>query len=137
VTRQGRAGWLYAPWALVVLGLAIAAALVLQAVGAPGSFRPAGAIGSLQTVTLTNGQVYFGRLKSVEHGAVVLTDVFDAVTTTDPKTEQRTTRLVSRQAADWHGPLDMAIPVDRILFTETIGPESAVGKTMAGGAVAK
>lgn len=134
MTRQGTAIGSLSSWAIAVAGLAIAAALFTQALRGLEGFRPAGPVGSLQTVTLSNGQVYFGRLQSVEHGTIVLTGVFDAVSTTDPKTQQRTTKLVSRQAADWHGPLDMAIPADRILFTETIGPDSIVGKAMAGSA---
>lgn len=137
MTQQRTAIGPLSSWAIAVAGLAIAAALFMQALRGPEGFRPAGPVGSLQTVTLSNGQVYFGRLQSVEHGTIVLTGVFDAVTTTDPKTEQRTTKLVSRRAADWHGPLDMAIPADRIMFTETIGPDSIVGKTMAGSAPAK
>src|SRR5258708_7036933 len=101
-------------WALAVVGLAIAVALFLPALTAPAAFAPAGPAGSLQTVTLTNGQVYFGKLKSVERTGIVLTGVYYALTTTDPQTQQRTTKLVSRQAADWHGPVDMAIPLDRI-----------------------
>jgi hypothetical protein len=133
MTRQERpASGRLSSWAVAAVGLAIATALFMPALRGREGFRPAGPIGSLQTVTLSNGQVYFGRLQSVEHGTIVLIGVFDAVTTTDPKTQQRTTKLVSRQATDWHGPLDMAIPVDRIMFTETIGPDSAVGKTMAG-----
>jgi hypothetical protein len=137
MTQQRAAIGPLSSWAIAVAGLAIAAALFMQALHGPAGFRPAGPIGSLQTVTLSNGQVYFGRLQSVEHGTVVLSGVFDAVTTTDPKTEQRTTKLVSRRAADWHGPLDMAIPADRIMFTETIGPDSIVGKAMAGSAPAR
>jgi hypothetical protein len=75
--------------------------------------------------------VFFGRLKSVDRSEIVLTDVFQGVTSSDPKTEQCTTRLVSRQMSDWHGPLDMAIPAERVLFTETIGPGSTVGKGIA------
>jgi small nuclear ribonucleoprotein (snRNP)-like protein len=123
--------------AILVVGLAIAVALFVQALRGPESFRPAGAVGSLQTVTLSNGQVYFGRLKAVEHASIVLTDVFEGVTTTDPKTQQRNTQLVSRRLSNWHGPLDMAIPVEKILFTETVGPDSAVGKAMAAGAATK
>ncbi len=85
-------------------------------------------------MTLSSGQVYFGRLKAVAHGAIVLTDVFEAVTSTDPKTEQKTTRLVARHSADWHGPLDMTIPTDKLLFIETIGPDSGVGKAIEGAA---
>lgn len=135
VTRQGVGR--PSSWAMVAVGLAIAVALFVQALDRPAGFRPAGPVGSLQTVTLTGGQVYFGRLKSADASGIVLTGVFDAVTTTDAKTGQRSTRLVSRQAADWHGPLDMAIPIDRILFTETIGPGSAVAKAMAADAPGK
>jgi hypothetical protein len=118
------------PLAVLVAGLAIAAALFLQVFGGPAHFTPAGPIGSLQTVTLSSGQVYFGRLKAVEHGSVVLSDVFEGVSTTDPKTQQRTTQLVSRRAASWHAPLDMAIPTDKILFTETVGTGSPVAKAI-------
>jgi hypothetical protein len=125
------------PIATLISGLAIAGALVAQTLSGPASFAPAGPVGSLQTVTLMSGQVYFGRLQAVGHGGIVLSDVYEAVTTTDPKTEQRTTRLVSRRQANWHGPSDMAIPGERIMFTETIGADSAVAKTMESGVAAK
>ena len=121
-----------AAWAILIAGLAIAAGLFFLASRMPAGFRPAGAIGSLQTVTLTNGTVYFGRMTAVTHESVVLTDIYEPIANTDPATKQQVTRLVSRQQADWHGPLDMTIPDDRILFIETIGPESSVGKAIAG-----
>jgi len=119
-------------WAILIAGLAISAGLFFQGSKVPPGFRPAGAIGSLQTVTLTNGTVYFGRMTAVTHESVVLTDIYEPIANTDPATKQQVTRLVSRQQADWHGPLDMTIPDDRILFIETIGPESSVGKAIAG-----
>jgi len=116
--------------AVVVAGLAIAAAvLVLAWQGRPDPMV-VGPVGSLQAVSLTTGQVYFGRLTQVRRTGIVLTNVFDAVVSTDPKTEQRTTRLMSRRLRDWHGPLDMAIPSDKIQFSETIGPDSNVGKAI-------
>jgi small nuclear ribonucleoprotein (snRNP)-like protein len=118
------------PVAVLVAGFAIATALFLLAFGGPAAFVPSGPIGSLQTVTLTNGNVYFGHLKAVDHGSVVLSDVFEGVSSTDPKTQQRTTQLVSRRSSSWHGPLDMAIPVDKILFTETVGSGSPVAKAI-------
>jgi len=117
-------------WAVLIAGLAIAAALLFQAPRTPAPFWPAGAVGSLQTVTLTNSTVYFGRLKSAE-GSIVLTDVYEAIANTDPETKQRITRLVSRRKADWHGPLDMTIPFAQVLFMESIGPDSTVGKAIA------
>ncbi len=125
------------PLAVLAAGVLIAAALIVQELGGPSYFMPGGAVGSLQTVTLTSGQVYFGRLKAVDHGNILLSDVFEGMTTTDPKTQQRSTQLVSRRAAGWHGPLDMAIPSDKILFTETVGAGSAVAKGIEGAASAK
>ena len=119
-------------WAILAAGLLIAAAVFFRVSQAPPTFQPVGAVGSLQTVTLTNGGVYFGRMTSVAHDSVVLSDVYEAITSTNPATKQQVTRLVSRRQADWHGPLDMTIPDDRILFIETIGPGSSVGKAIVG-----
>lgn len=113
--------------------LLIAAAILLQPMlGQPP--RAANAlidrVGSLQAVTLTNGQVYFGTLKSVIGGDIVLGDVFEAVTAVNQQTNQRTTQLAERRVADWHGPTDMVVPADKLLFTETVGATSTVAKTI-------
>jgi len=42
--------------------------------------------------------------KSVADDALVLTEIYEAATSEDTKPRQRTTRLVSRRLANWHGP---------------------------------
>jgi hypothetical protein len=89
--------------------------------------------GALLAVSLTGGAVYFGRLAAEPPGAIVLTGVLQAVTRVNQQTKQQTVQLVARRTSDWHGPLDMTIPFDSILFTETVDPASTVGKALTAG----
>lgn len=87
----------------------------------------------MQAVTLIGGQIYFGTLTAVNAEEIRLQDVFEGVTTVNSQTQQRSTQLMSRKASAWHAPSEMTIRSDKILFTETIGPESTVGKAIKGG----
>jgi hypothetical protein len=97
----------------------------------PAYVRPAAPITSIQAVTLNSGQVFFGTLRDATPTAIVLADVYEGRTTIDPQTKERTIRLVARRTADWHGPVDMAIPLDKILFTESVGRDSQVATQIA------
>lgn len=120
-------------WARLAVGAVAAAALVALAVNTRPEehFKAAGPLGTIQAVTLKSGQVFYGTLKSQAGGVVVLTDVYEPTNVVDPQTNQRTTQLNPRRAMTWHAPLDMAIPMSEILFTESVGRDSQAAKTMA------
>jgi hypothetical protein len=111
--------------------IAIDLAVIATGGGSAASFRPAGPIGSIQAVALTNGQLYFGTLKSEASGEIVLADVFDLATNTKQDGGERATQLIRRLTGSVYGPSDLAIPIDKILSTETVGPDSTVAKAMA------
>ncbi len=119
-------------WSVLGVGAVVALALAVIAfdLRSPRPFRPAGGVGSMQAVTLLNGQVYFGTLVEADGSHILLDDVFEGVTNVNAQTNQRTTQLVRRKTAAWHAPASMAIPTDRILFSEVIGADSVVGKTL-------
>jgi hypothetical protein len=128
--RTGGGASLYHWLALLVATIGVAG-LLLIARGL--TMRPSpipDKVGSLLAVTLTNGTVYFGRLTAEPSGSIVLTGVFQAVTRINQQTKQQTAQLVARKTNDWHGPLDMTIPLDRILIAETVDPASTVGKAL-------
>ena len=89
---------------------------------------------SIQAVTLTSGQIYFGTLRAVTGSDLVLIDVFEIRTTTNPQNNERTVQLVPRRGSNWHAPVDMAIPFDKIQFTESVGRDSAAAKQIAASA---
>ncbi len=117
----------------LVLGLVIAVALAVRdwrgnEQGLAGGLGP---IGTLHSVLLANNQVYYGTLEKVGPSYIVLTRVFYVQVVTDPKTNERVNKLVERATNDWHAPLSMTIPVEKILFVEVVGPESSVAKLIA------
>jgi small nuclear ribonucleoprotein (snRNP)-like protein len=120
-------------WLMVAAGAISAAALVVLSINsAPvAPFKPAGAVGSIQAVSLTNGQLYFGTLKSTDAAEIILADVFDLATNVKPDSGEHATQLIRRVTGSVYGPADLAIPIDRILTTETVGQDSTVAKAMA------
>jgi hypothetical protein len=87
------------------------------------------ASGEYCSVLLSNGQIYYGLLKEVRTGHVRLTEVY-YVQSVQRADGQRDNKLVNRQRNDWHSPLWQAIPLDKIVMIEAIGPDSAVAKLM-------
>jgi hypothetical protein len=116
----------------LLIGAVIAACLVEQTRLSELPALHAGARGTLHSVLLANSQVYYGTLDRIDAHAVVLTQVFYVQVTTDTKTNERTNKLVNRMANDWHAPVSMTIPIDKIEFLEAVGPESTVAKLIAG-----
>ncbi len=120
----------WAAVAAVLIGVVIAGSLAVQTFRTETADLGVGPVGALHSVMLTNGQVYYGRLRAITHDAVVLGDVF-YVQAADPKTGERMNRLVSRQQNDWHAPTRMSVPLDKIEFVEVVGEDSAVAKLIA------
>ena len=113
--------------AALLIGATIAGALVEQTRWGAAPL-PTGAVGALHSVLLTNNQVYYGTLERVDQHAVVLTHVFYVQVTSDAKTGERANQLVDRTLNDWHAPISMTIPIDKIIFLEVVGPDSSVAK---------
>ncbi len=95
-----------------------------------------------QAVFFTNGQVYFGKLQTLNSGYMKLTDVYylqtQAAATTDQKNPQETSSLKSSDVQlvklgnEIHGPDDkMIISKDQVLFFENLKKDGKVTATIA------
>jgi hypothetical protein len=82
-------------------------------------------------IATASGPVFFGKVVRVTRDAVVLTDVYYLQSVTDPKTNERVSRLLQRATTDIHGPTTTTIPADKIVLVETVGPDSQVAKSIA------
>lgn len=115
----------------LLLGLIIALSLAAQAVLAwrneQQRLLSVGPPGALYSVHLLNGQMYFGNLLEVRPGFIKLGDVYYIQSFTPPN-GQPGNRVVSRQKNDWHGPAWQAIPSDKILMIEAVGPQSQLAR---------
>jgi hypothetical protein len=121
-------------WLAIAVGLVAALALAAQAFlewqAQPGHIIEPGPPGSLYSVQLVNGQIFYGTLLETRPGAVKLGDVYY----TQPFTQangQPGNRVVSRKKNDWHGPDWQLIPVDRILQMEAVGAQSQLAMLIA------
>lgn len=95
--------------------------------------EPPGPVGSLESVQLTNGLVFYGTLAEVGKDTVQLDRVYEVDVFTQPARQAgqppvQTNRLVRRHAGDWHGPGEMAIPIPQILFMEAVPSDSQAAK---------
>lgn len=119
--------------ALIALGIALGALLVgtqaarawsdwrrVQAVAAP----PTGGAGALCSVTLINGQVYYGDCADSAPGYITLRDVYYVQVVPAQPGGQPGNRLVSRRKADWHAPQQMSIPLEKVMLVEAVAPNS-------------
>ena len=87
--------------------------------------------GQLCSVTLTNNQVYYGKFVSANTKALRLREIYYVQSAIDPATNQMSNRLVARRNTDWHAPQSMLIPLDRVMFVESIGTESRLARLIA------
>jgi hypothetical protein len=126
-------------WKLVNIGLVLAALLVLsQAVQAWAIWHQAGKAaidsieaGQLCSVTLTNNQVYYGRFVAASGKYLRVREIYYVQSAVDPVTNQVSNRLVARHKADWHAPQWMVIPLDNVMFVESIGTGSRLAQLIA------
>src|SRR5690606_10236525 len=86
-----------------------------------------GPVGSLCSVRLINGEVYYGTVRAIRYGRIELEEVY-YVRTALAAGNNTDNRLFNRAKADWHSPLWMSIPADRILMAEAVNPESQLAK---------
>ena len=87
--------------------------------------------GSLYSVQLVNGQIYYGTLAQSAQRFVELADVYYVHTVSLPNGAGVRNQLVSRRKTDWHAPEWMAIPLDQVLFIEQVGPGSQLARLIA------
>lgn len=91
-----------------------------------------------QAVFFTNGQVYFGKLQSVNQDYLKLTDIFylqaagdDSAKNPQNATKQSNDVQLIKLGNEIHGPEDeMIISKDQVLFYENLKPNSKVSETI-------
>ena len=114
----------------IVATLVLAAQLALNWRAAQTPALDPGPAGSLVSVQLVSGQVFYGTLLESRPGFVRLADVYYTQSYTTPN-GQPGNRVVNRHKTDWHGPEAQLIPVEKILMMETVGPQSQLAKLIA------
>lgn len=98
--------------------------------------------GKYQAVFFTNGQVYFGKLQTLNSSYMKLTDIFylqakAETATTDSENPQETTQDASgveliKLGSEIHGPEDeMVISKDQILFFENLKNDGTVAESIS------
>ncbi len=91
-----------------------------------------------QAVFFTNGQVYFGKLQSVNQDYLKLTDIFylqaagdDSAKNPQNAAKQNSDVQLIKLGNEIHGPEDeMIISKDQVLFYENLKPNSKVSETI-------
>jgi hypothetical protein len=84
----------------------------------------------LYAVTLTSGQVYYGIVRESSRVAISMEDVY-YVQSFNQTNGQVDNRLVSRFKNDWHAPAQMVLPVERILYLESVDANSRLAGLIA------
>lgn len=123
---------------LVVLALAAAGMWLMMGGGSPEMAMVKK--DQYQTVFLSNGQVYFGKVKTINKDYVTLTNIYylqvqQAVQPTDGKTEPKADDASSTQLVklgnELHGPEDsMQINRTQVLFWENIKNDGKVAQAI-------
>ncbi len=80
--------------------------------------------GTLCSVMLVNGQIYYGDLDSANRRYISLRNVYYVQNQPAAPGAAPGNRLVNRHKADWHAPTLMSIPADKVLMIEAVGPDS-------------
>jgi hypothetical protein len=80
-----------------------------------------------QTVLLSNGSVFYGKLHGYGTARPIMTEVFYIVSQTNPETKQVSNVLV-RRGKELHGPDRMYLNPNQILFVEPVGTGSRVAQ---------
>lgn len=122
---------------VVILGISGFIALTNKSGGAAGIDSS-----KYQAVFFTNGQVYFGKLTSLNDNYMKMTDIFylqtqDTQTDTDKKnpqetsTDQNSNVQLIKLGNEVHGPEDaMVISRDQVLFYENLKNDGKVATTI-------
>jgi hypothetical protein len=127
---------------LIVLSLAVVAALGAKAfhqygVGAPASEQSAVKSAQYQAVFLANGQVYFGKIKSINDSYVTVNDIYylqqqvqQQQQAKDAK-DQNSNLSLTKLGNELHGPEDsMYISKDQVTFWENLKDDSKVAQAI-------
>jgi hypothetical protein len=114
-------------WAVTAIVVVISAFMIVRntSPGAPVAFTT-----PYQTVVLTSGAVYFGKLEGYGTLRPVLTEVYYIVTQNNPETKQSNNVLVKR-GKELHEPDRMYLNPNQILFVEPVGEKSKVAQLIA------
>ncbi|MEI7818852.1 MAG: hypothetical protein WCI47_01915 [bacterium] len=129
--RPGVWGWIALGGAAVITGVLIFFGLKLM----PVSEAVGGQIksGQYQAVFMTNGQVYFGKIKSLTKDSVSLSDIYylqvqqQVQPDEKSKTKEDQQLSLAKLGGELHGPEDnMYINRDQMLFWENLKDDSKV-----------
>jgi hypothetical protein len=114
-------------WAVTAIVVIAAAFMFVRNTshGAPVTFTT-----PYQTVVLTSGAAYFGKLEGYGTARPVLTEVYYIVTQNNPETKQSSNVLVKR-GKELHEPDRMYLNPSQILFVEPVGEKSKVAQLIA------
>jgi len=83
-----------------------------------------------QTVVLSTGQVYFGKLEKAAGDNYMLRDVFYVLSQSDPESRQVSNVLV-RRGKELHGPDYMVLRRNHVIMIEPVGDNSRVAQLIA------
>lgn len=83
-----------------------------------------------QTVVLSTGQVYFGKLEKAAGDNYILRDVFYVLSQSDPESRQVSNILV-RRGKELHGPDYMVLRRSHVIMIEPVGDNSRVAQLIA------
>ena len=82
-----------------------------------------------QTVLLSNGQVFIGKLEGLETRYPVITDVYSILTVPDPADpENKTTNVLMKRGQEWHGPDRTILNASNIVLIEPVTEGSKVAQ---------
>ena len=117
-------------WLAALAGLVIAAALCVIAWQGARSHAAPELTTPYQAVALTNGQVFFGRIDSLDGNYTVLRDVFYIQSRQNPESKEVANVLIKR-GAEAHTPDRMVINRQQVLLIEPVGTDSRIAKLIA------
>lgn len=86
--------------------------------------------GTLISVQLVNGQIYYGNVSSSDTRQITLQNVYYVQSIVEPGSNQPNNRLTNRQRNDWHAPVSMSVSLDKIMMLEIVGPDSKLAQLM-------
>jgi small nuclear ribonucleoprotein (snRNP)-like protein len=117
-------------WLAVLASLVIAAALCVIAWQGTRNRAVPELTTPYQAVALTNGQVFFGRIDSLDGNYTVLRDVFYIQSRQNPDSKEVANVLIKR-GAEAHTPDRMVINRQQVLLIEPVGTDSRIAKLIA------
>ncbi len=136
---RGKKGsdWIKGTWAIMLVSLmVIVLSLVyLLHIANPNEGKYV-AGGKLQAVFLQNGQVYFGKIKTVSQKYIDLQGIFylnNSSTSNSSSSSTSSSNLsLVKLGCELHGPYDeMIINADQVTFWENLRPDGQVAKAVA------